>query len=228
MAGLVALVAGLVLAGCGASVVPPPDALIDASQLVATSGVATRAVTSAHIGITVHGNPAGLSIRNVQADLDSHGTAKGTATMVSATGAPTKASFVLSKGNFYVKDAAAAYQKVEPESAPDLFGLTTLLNPNQGLALMVQSVDGATTQDIEQMDGVTCYRITGKAKPNTMMVLTPGLRAQNLGMTVWLARNRVHLPVRIEFTVPKSAGGGRIDVAITHVNTPFSVTAPKV
>lgn len=228
VAGLLLLVVGLVLAGCGSGIVPGPNALIDASQLVATSGVATRSVTSAHFAITVRGTPAGLAIKGAQGDIDAHGTAQGTATTVSATGTPTKVGFILVKGNFYLKDPAGGYRKVDPASAPVLFDLTTLLNPNHGLAHLVQSVDGATTQDIEPMNGVRCFRITGTAQQGTMKVLTPGLRSPSLGMTVWLAHDGVHLPVRIQFTVPRSAGGGTINLTITKVNTPISVTAPAV
>lgn len=223
--GLLGLVAGLVLAGC-ASVVPGPNSLIEAPQLVATSGVATRSVTSAHFSVKVRGNPAGLSIRGVQEDLDQHGTAKGTATTVSATGTATKVGFVLVKGDFYVQDPTGGYRKADPAAEPGLFDLTTLLDPNHGLAQLVQNINGATTQDIESVNGVLCFRVTGTAQRGATKLLTPGLRSPNVAMTVWLARDGGHLPVRAEFTVPRSAGGGTIDVNITKVNTPISVTSP--
>lgn len=223
--GLLVLVAGFVLAGC-ASVVPSPDSLIDAPQLLSTSGVATRAVTSAHFTIKVRGHLTGLSIRDAEGDLDAHGAAKGTATTVSATGTPTKVGFVLAKGEFYLQEANSGYRKVDPAVAPGLFGLTTLLNPNHGLAHMVQTVDRPKTQDIEPMDGIQCFRVTGTTQQGAMMLLTPGLRSPSIGTTLWLARDRGHLPVRAELTVPRSAGGGTVDFTITDVNTPISVTAP--
>jgi hypothetical protein len=46
--------------------------------------------------------------------------------------------------------------------------------------------------------------------------------------TLWVATAGKHLPVRAEFAVPGAGGsqGARVDVTISHVNEPVSVTAP--
>lgn len=223
--GLLMIVAGLALAGC-ASIEPQVQGLPAGSELVATSSTAMRAVTSAHIAINVTGTLAGVSIRNAEVDVDAHGTAQGSATL-RQSGEGGKTDFELLKHDFYVKGPTGGYRKVAPETAGDLFDLTGILNPNRGVASMVDSVSGATVQDKETVRGVECYRITGTMTQNELGTVVPGV-GSNVHATVWLATGGPHLPVRAEFVVPAvgGGGGGRIDLSISNVNTPVSVTAP--
>lgn len=214
--------AGLILAGC-ASIEPDLANLPAGSELVATSGVAMRSVTSMHFTMNVKGTVPGVAIRNAEGDLDAHGTARGSADIMES-GGPAKVNFVLLKGSFYVKDQTPGYQKVAPTDAGDLFDLTSILNPNHGIARVVVAVDGATTKDAETVNGVQCYRITGTLTHEQLAALVPGI-SSDVNATVWLTVSGEHLPVQAKFTVPRSPGA-EVDVSISKVNSPVTVTAP--
>ena len=224
---LFVIAAGMVLTGC-ASVVPNAGGLPVGSELLATSGTAMRAVTSAHLTVDVQGALPGVSIKHAAADLDAHGTAQGTARIVES-GGPVKVDFVLLKHNFYVKRPTGGYQKAAPGTSGDLLDLTAALNPNHGLARLVMDVNGATTQDTETVDGVECYRVTGTADRHDLAAVVPGLRS-DAAATVWVATSDFHLLVRAEYAVAGLHGGrgAKVDVAISNVNAPVSVTAPGV
>lgn len=219
------VVAGLTVAGC-ASIEPDLGSLPAGSELVATSGTALRSVISAHFSIDVHGTVAGVAIRNAESDVDARGTAQGSAG-VTDSGALTRVDFVLLKGSFYVKGPTGRYQKAAPTSAATVFDLTSILNPNHGIARAVIGVNGATTKDTETVDGVQCYRITGTVAASGVAAVAPGIQS-DADATVWLTVSGEHLPVRAEFIVPGSHGseGGKVDVSMSKVNAPVSVAAP--
>jgi lipoprotein LprG len=223
--GALIVVAGLTVAGC-ASIEPDVGSLPAGTELVATSGEAMRAVTSAHFTIEVTGSLVDVPIKNAEGDLDARGTARGSA-RISRSGALVTDDFVLLKGKFYVKGPTGGYQEVAPAAAGSLFDLTSILNPNHGMARVVIGVNDATTKDTETMGGIDCYRVTGAVAQSQVEALVPGI-GSNVRATVWLAVSGAHLPVRAEFAVPGSDGGqgAKVDVSISNVNVPVTVTAP--
>ena len=222
---LLMVAAGLVLTGC-ASVIPNAGSLPLGPELLATSGTATRAVTSAHYTVDVQGTLPGVSIRHAEADVDAHGSAQGSAKVVES-GSVATVDFVLLKNTFYVKQPGGTYQKAAPGTATDLLGLTSVLNPNHGVAKVVMDTNGATTQADETVDGVDCYRVTGTVDGQDLGALVPGATS-NAAATVWVATAGAHVPVRAEYTVAGRNGGrgAKIVVALSNVNTPVDVTAP--
>ena len=222
MLGILMVVPALALAGC-ASIEPDVGSLPAGSELVATSGAAMRSVTSTHFVIDVRGPLAGVAIRHAEGDVDARGTARGSAD-VAESGRPTKVDFVLLNGSFYVQRQTGGYRKVAPTAATDVFGLTSILNPNHGMARVVTSVSDPTTRDTETMNGVDSYRITGTVAQQHIAPLVPGIRS-DVRATVWLAVSDAHLPVRAEFAVP-GPRAAKVDVSISKVNVPVTVTAP--
>jgi lipoprotein LprG len=219
------VVACLVLTGC-ASIEPDVQSLPAGSELVATSGNAMRSVTSAHFTVEVTGALVDVPVKSAEGDLDARGKAQGSAT-ISESGKLAKVHFILLKGAFYLKESTGGYRKTTPASAGNLFDLTSILDPNHGMARVVIGVNDATTMDTETVNGIECYRITGTLRQNELAALLPGI-GSNVGATVWLAVSGAHLPVRAEFAVPGSAGshGDKVDMSLSNVDTPVTVIAP--
>jgi lipoprotein LprG len=219
---VVVVVALAVVTGC-ASIEPEAHSLPAGSELVATSGSAMRSVLSAHFSVDVHGRLAGASFRHAEGDVDARGTAQGSADVV-RSGATVKVGFVLLKGVFYVKGPTGGYQKSAPAAAAELYDLTSMFNPNHGMARTVIGVNGATTRDKETVDGVECYRITGTVAAKDVAAALPGI-GSDARVTVWLAVSGAHLLVRAELARGRH-DDGTVDVSISDVNTPVSVAAP--
>lgn len=221
--GLLSLLA--VLAGCsggggGASNLPA------ASSLLSDSGAAMRQVTSVHFGITVNGTLSSVPIQNAEGDLNAQGQAKGTA-KVSELGQFVQVDFVLVNKTFYLKGATGGYQRIPAAFAGALFDPSVILDPNRGVAKLLTSVRNPSTQAQESVNGTDSYRITGMVDKATVAAIVPGVD-NDVTATVWVASSGQHLPVKAEFDVPGQGGGqgAKIDVSISNVNAPVTVTAP--
>lgn len=225
LVGLLVAVAALVLAGCtgGGS---DTASLPTGSSLLASSGAAMRSVTSVHFTIDVNGTLAGVPIQNADGDLNAQGAAKGSA-KISEFGAFVEVNFVLLNGTFYVQGPTGGYQKIPAALAGNLFDPTAILDPDRGVAKVLTSVQNPTTKARESVNGTDCYRITGKVARGVVSALVPGINS-DVGATVWVAADGKHLPVRAEFAVPGAGGsqGAKVDVSISKVNAPVTVTAP--
>ncbi len=221
MALLAALVAGCTSGGGSGSANLPA-----AATLLANSGASMRGVTSVHFAITVNGTLAGVPIQNADGDLNAQGQAKGSA-KISELGQLVQVDFVLLNGEFYIKGATGGYTKVPAALAGNLFDPTAILDPNRGIAKVLTSVQGGTTQARETVDGVDSYRIAGKVTQGVVGALLPGLNS-DVTATLWVAADSRNLPVKAEFGVPGNGGaqGAKVDVDISHFNEPVTVTAP--
>lgn len=222
--GLLTTIAVLVLAGCsgGTSTADLPAA----TTLLHNSGAAMRSVTSVHFTITVNGTLPGVPIQNADGDLNAQGQAKGSA-KISEFGQFLQVDFVLVDKNFYLKGATGGYQRIPAALAGQLFDPSVILDPNRGVANVLSNVRGASTQDKETVNGTECYKITGKVGKDIVTALVPGITA-DVGSTIWVAADGKNLPVKAEFAVPGSGGsqGAKVDVTISNVNAPVTVTAP--
>jgi lipoprotein LprG len=217
---LLALLAGCSGGGGGSSNLPA------ASSLLSASGTAMRQVTSVHFSITVNGTLPGVPIQNADGDLNAQGQAKGSA-KISELGEFLQVDFVLVNKTFYLKGATGGYQKVPAAIAGGLFDPAAILDPNRGVAKLLTSVQNASTQDQESVNGTNCYKITGKVDKATVAAIVPGVD-NDVTATIWVASSGQHLPVKAEFDVPGQGGsqGAKIDVTISNVNAPVTVTAP--
>lgn len=222
--GLLAALVALVVAGCsgGSSQANLPAA----STLLHNSGTAMKSVTSVHFSIVVNGTLPGVPIQNADGDLNAQGQAKGSA-KISELGTFLQVDFVLINKTFYLKGATGGYQKVPAAIAGNLFDPSVILDPNKGIANVLTSVRGATTQGKESVNGTDCYKITGTVGKDVVAAIVPGI-SSDVQATIWVAASGQNLPVKAEFAVPGNGGsqGAKIDVSISNVNAPVTVTAP--
>ncbi|HEY3605851.1 MAG TPA: LppX_LprAFG lipoprotein [Pseudonocardiaceae bacterium] len=219
--GVVALAAGCTSGGATSTANLPA-----ASALLASAGSSTRSVGSVHFSIVVHGTLAGVPIQNADGDLNSQGQAKGTA-KIALLGQLTQVDFVLVNRTFYIKGPTGGYQKIAASIAGSLFDPSAILDPNRGIAKVLTQTQGAQTQSRESVNGVDCYRITGKVDKAVVSALIPGI-GQNVEATLWVSADSRNLPVKAEFVVPGSGGsqGATVDVTFSNINQPVTVTAP--
>lgn len=221
LVGMVGMVAGCTSGGSASTTNLPA-----AATLLGNAASSMRTVSTVHFSIVVNGTMAGVPIQNADGDLNAQGQAKGNA-KISLLGQLTQVEFVLTNRIFYLKGPTGGYQKVSATLAGNLFDPSAILDPNRGIAKVLGSVQGASTQGRETVNGTDCYRITGKIGKDTVAALIPGITT-DVNATLWVAADAKNLPVKAEFAVQGSNGsqGASVDVTFSNVNAPVTVTAP--
>lgn len=222
---VLALFAVLVCA-CGSTSGSGSASLPDASSLLTAASTAMRGVTSIHFALTVNGELAGVPVHAAQGDLNSSGQATGTATLTEF-GQLVQVEFVLFGKSLYVKGPTGGYQKLSISAAGELFDPSAILDPNRGIAAVIGGLRDPRTGARETVDGVDTYRVSGQVAKDVAATLVPGI-SSDVTATLWLRADDQHLPIKVEFTVPGSgsAPAATVDMTISRVNQPVSVTAP--
>lgn len=217
---LTALVAGCT-GGSGTASLPA------ANGLLTTASASMRAVTSVHFNLMVNGTLSSVPVQSADGDLNSQGQAKGTA-KITELGQLIQVDFVLVGGELYLKGLTGGYQKIPATLAGRIFNPGVILDPNHGIAAVLSGLGNPKTEAAEQVNGTQTYRISGTVNKSVVSGLIPGINS-DVPTKVWVTTDAKHLPVKAEFTVPGADGaqGATVDVTISNVNAPVSVTAPS-
>jgi lipoprotein LprG len=221
-----ALVAGCQDSGGSASTGADPN-LPAAAGLLKTSSASMAAVTSVHFTLSVKGDLTVLPVQDATGDLDSHGNAKGNAKLTEL-GQLVQVDFVLTGGQMYLKGPTGGYQKLPASLTADLFDPSAILDPNRGIAKVLRGVQNPATTAKETVQGTDTYKVTGTVGKDVVSALVPGVDS-DVHSAFWLGTDPKALPVQAEFDVPGKNGtaGATVDVTISNVNEPVSVTAPN-
>jgi lipoprotein LprG len=197
-----------------------------AGTLLKTASSTMAGVHSVHFVLNVNGTLSGVPVQSATGDLNSQGQAKGNAKLTTF-GQLTQVDFVLLGKDFYLKGPTGGYSKVSAAMVTSLFDPSAILDPNRGIAKVLSSVRSAQTVGREQVDGADTYKITGSVAKDAVSSLVPGLDA-DVQATLWVTADSKDQPVKAEFAVPGQGGsqGATVDVDISNVNVPVTVTAP--
>jgi lipoprotein LprG len=95
-----------------------------------------------------------------------------------------------------------------------------ILNPDRGIAAVLASGTGATTQAREQVNGVDTYRLQVKFPARPLGTLVPGL-AQDKTSEIWVAARGSRL-VKGQFPTTY----GMDTVQFSDFDAPVQITAP--
>jgi lipoprotein LprG len=227
---LLALVGALV-AGCqgddAAGAAGADPSLPAGSKLLSTSATSMAAVTSVHFTLNVKGNLTVVPVQDASGDLDSHGNAKGTAKLTEL-GQLVQVDFVLTGGSLYIKGPTGGYQKLPAALTSGMFDPGAILDPQRGVAHVLRSVQDPATTTKATVQGTDTYEVTGTVGKDAVSALVPGIDT-DVKSAFWLGTDPKALPVQAEFDVPGKNGtaGATVDVTISKVNEPVSVSAPN-
>jgi lipoprotein LprG len=163
----------------------PKANLPDGTTLLADSAKAMRAVTTVHFALEVQGNAPGVQLRAAEGQLTREGAAQGTA-KVDEGRQILELGFVIIGQDLYLRPPTGPVQKLPLSFAGSVYDPSVILNPDRGIAAVLASGTGATTEAREQVDGVDTYRIQAKFPAQPLGTLVPGL-ATDKTSEVWIA-----------------------------------------
>ncbi|HEU5003731.1 MAG TPA: LppX_LprAFG lipoprotein [Actinomycetota bacterium] len=222
-----AAAATLLLAACGGSTSPSAHSSApDPATVLRQASQAMAAVSSAHFSIQITGHSVGsLNIKAADGVLARGGGAMATV-KVSLLGNLVSEQVVELGGKVYLKGPTGGYQS---EDAANLYDVSQLLDPTNGLAgTLGQATDG-TAVSSESVSSTPAYKLTARV-PTTILKgladLAPG--QDTVVGTLWVAQSGSRLlKAIIPFKVQGATTNTVVTAELSDFDLPVSITTPS-
>ncbi len=216
------LAATLLVAGCSKKTDEP---LPDATDLIQQSIATTKTLKSAHLEIVVNGKIDGLPVKTLSGDLTNvPGVAiKGNST-ISMGGSDVDIELVVLEGTLYAALTPNSWLDMGP--AADVYDPSVILNPDTGLANMLNNISDASSTGFETIGGVPTVKISGQVSPEAVNNLIPQLDASGpLPATAWIEKDAPHQLVQAQID---QSEGNNVQLTLSDWDKPVTVTKPAV
>lgn len=227
------LLASIVLAiGLSACSTPgpsePAEVLPAAPQVLAKSADVMSKIKTLGVDVQVDQALTSLTIRSATGKLTAAGEAQGSV-VIAQGNSNIEFQFVVAKGSLYLKGATGGYQQLPLAMAASVYDPTALLRPDTGIAALLRTVTGATTEASEDVNGVPAWRVRGTLDQRIAASVVPGLTGAATGV-VWIDKATSHL-LKAQVQVPVTEGDPKsptapVTVTLSDFDAPVTITPP--
>ncbi len=193
--------------------------------MVKQSADATKNVKSAHLVLSVIGKIPGLPIKTLTGDLTTTpATAASGNVQLTMGGSDIDANFVVVDGELYATLTPNKWSDFG--KAADIYDVSTILNPDTGVANVLANLSNAKAEGRETINGQTTIRISGTVPADAVNKIASQLNAtQPAPATVWIQESGDHQLVQAK--LDKSSGNS-VQMTLSNWNQPVQVTKPPV
>lgn len=215
----------LLLTGCSGG---GDSALPDGPTLLRKASDGIRQVDTLKFGLKADGKIEGIAISSADGQLTRGGDVKGTA-VITSTGQPAEAEFVIVGDTLYLKGPTGGFQKLPSSVAASVYDPTKILDDNLGLAALVAGASQPAVQGKESVDGVDCYHVKVTFAKNNLGILLPGSGAKaDLPGELWVTTSDPSRPVRAKVAVPANGQftGGTVTITLSDFNGSVDIVPP--
>jgi lipoprotein LprG len=196
-------------------------ALPNGAGLLTDSAAAMRTVRTTHFAVDVQGNAPQVQLRSAQGQLTRDGSAQGTA-MVDEGRQTLELKFAVIGQTLYLQPPTGPVQQLPASTLTTYLDPGAILDPTRGIAAVLASGQGATTQDREQVDGVDSYRVKVNFPAQPLGTLVPGLGlAPGQPSEIWVATAGSRL---IQAQFPTTYGTATVH--FSDFDAPVHITPP--
>jgi lipoprotein LprG len=218
----VALSTALV-AGCSKSNQQSTANLPDAATLLKQSAQTTRDLKSAHLELTVQGKIEHLALKTLTGDLtNSPAVAAKGRTKITLGGDDAEADFVVLDGTLYGSLDPGTW--TDFGSASNIYDVSTILNPDAGLANILSNFTNPKAEGRETINGVQTVKITGQVSADAVNKIAPKVATGgNVPGTVWIREDGNHDLVQAKL---EPSSGNSIQMTLSKWNQPVTIEKP--
>jgi lipoprotein LprG len=204
---------------------PSRASLPAATQLLADSAAKVREVRTVRFAIETSGTVSGIPLRKAGGQLTREGNAQGTV-QLDQGGTVSELQFVILNDRAYIKGATGGWQSLPASMASTVYDPAAILDPDRGLAKLIETARDPRTEAREEVGGTDTYRVAASFDPQVVGALVPGAGAGVTGQ-IWIGVSS-KLPVRVRFRLPAAGGGDAATVTATfsEYDQPVTVSAP--
>jgi lipoprotein LprA len=223
----VVVTAALVLTGCSSSTKnPTPN--VDAAKIVKQAADAMRKVTGMHLTVAVQGNVPNLDLTKLEGDVSNTPQTHATGTVTLTIGSKNvDAKFVYVDGTLYA-DVAEAGEYTDYGDGMAIYDVSTLLDPDKGLARLLSDLEDPKAAATEQVNGIQTTKITGMSSSNDIARLSGNRVAPEkettVPTTVWIASDGSYHLVKLEIVPVQDA---TVTLTMSEWGKQFTVTKPE-
>jgi lipoprotein LprG len=190
-----------------------------ADEMLPDAAAAMREVESVRFDLTVDGEIPGLDIKAADGVVTADGSAEGTGTLT-AFGMDIEAEYVIIGEDAWVKGPTGGFQQIPVGDDMLPYDPTLLLDPDTGVAALLETADKAEPEDTEKVDGVETYRYTVEFDPAAFATLIPAEGDWNAA-TVWFDQDTSRV-VKAEF----SQGDATVTLLLSDYDETVTIEAP--
>ncbi|MFG3341822.1 LppX_LprAFG lipoprotein [Glycomyces sp. NPDC048151] len=190
-----------------------------ADQMLPDAATAMREVENVRFDLAVDGDVPGLDVKAADGVITADGSAEGTGTLT-AFGMDIEAEYVIIGEDAWVKGPTGGFQQIPVGDDMLPYDPTLLLDPDAGVATLLEAVDSAEPQDTEEVDGTDTYRYSVEFDPAAFAALIPAEGDWNAA-TVWFDQETSRV-VKAEF----SQGDATVTLLLTDYDRDVTVDAP--
>jgi lipoprotein LprG len=198
------------------------------ADLLREAAAATNDITSAHFTLKVNGTIPGLAVQSAEGDLTAKsgegGAAKGQVRMT-LLGRLIEGEFVLIDDKIHIKGPTGDFQELDASLVTGVYDPAAILDPDRGIAHVLTSVQDPKTVAVEDVDGVSAYKIVGRVSKDVIASLIPGIES-DVDATVWVREDGDHQPLKATAVLP-TEDNPSVDVTLSKLNEPVEITAPN-
>lgn len=207
VAALIAIIAAALLSGCssnggkGGSTSPSPN--VNAAATLKAAADAQRKVTGLHVNVAVDGKVPNFALTKLDGDVSNAPKPAATGTATLLVGKKSMDSkFVYVDGHLY-SNLADPNRYIDYGDGKSIYDVSTLLDPNRGLANIVANLKDPKVAGSETVNGIPTTKITGNSATSDIEALagtrlSPGDVATT-PTTVWIASDGSNHLVKLQF-----------------------------
>lgn len=218
-------IATALIAGCSSGSKQSGAPLPDPNTLVKQSAATTKTVKSAHLVLTVNGKIPGMPIKVLTGDLTtSPATAASGNTTLTLGGSDVQADFAVVDGDLYATLTPNKWSDFG--KASDIYDVSVILNPDEGLANCLENLTGAKAEGRETINGQSTIRISGNVSADAVNKIAPPFKATGpVPSTVWIQETGDHQLVQAKLD---KGSGNSVQMTMSNWGEAVTVTKPPV
>lgn len=213
------LVVTAALAVFAAAACSGSDDLPAADEMIPDAAAAMREVESVRFDLAVEGDVPGLDVKAADGVVTADGSAQGIGTLT-AFGMDIEAEYVIIGEDAWVKGPTGGFQQIPVGDDMLPYDPTLLLDPDSGVATLLEAVDKAEPEDTEKIDGTETYRYSVEFDPAAFATLIPAEGDWNAA-TVWFDQETSRI-VKAEF----AQGDATVTLLLSDYDEAVTIEAP--
>lgn len=195
------------------------DDLPPADEMLPDAAAAMREVESVRFDLAVEGDVPGLDVEAADGVVTADGSAQGTGTLT-AFGMDIEAEYVIIGEDAWVKGPTGGFQQIPVGDDMLPYDPTLLLDPDSGVATLLEAADKAEPEDTEKIDGTETYRYTVEFDPAAFATLIPAEGDWNTA-TVWFDQETSRV-VKAQF----AQGDATVTLLLSDYDETVTIDAP--